>query len=50
MGEATEDLLDGYFNDADALPFIVMCPGCGELVRDEDTRFVNGKDCCIKCE
>tara|TARA_R110000796_G_scaffold231853_4_gene349910 strand:+ start:2630 stop:2779 length:150 start_codon:yes stop_codon:yes gene_type:complete len=49
MGDATDDLLDNDhdFHDDDPL---VMCTGCGCLVKDSQTKFKKGKDYCTKCE
>jgi formylmethanofuran dehydrogenase subunit E len=49
MGDFADDLRDhDNTNDFDSSP--VMCTGCGEVVREDQTRFENGKSCCVFCK
>lgn len=52
MGDFADDLSMDYDrdwnNDEDSSP--VMCTGCGEVVREDQTRFTNGNSCCVRCE
>jgi formylmethanofuran dehydrogenase subunit E len=51
MGVFAEDLSQDYgredhnFNNSP-----VMCTGCGEVVREDETRFKDGKSCCVYCK
>ena len=51
MEDFAEDLSQDYDRedyDFDSSP--VMCAGCGEVVREDETKFENGKSCCVYCK
>ena len=49
MGIFADDLIENdYDTDFNSSP--VMCAGCGEVVREDQTRFKNGKSCCVYCK
>jgi formylmethanofuran dehydrogenase subunit E len=48
MSDFADDLID---NDFDFHPktHLVVCLGCTETVREDQTLFENGKSCCVYC-
>ena len=51
MGDFANDLSQDYEReDYDFDSSRVMCTGCGEVVREDEKRFKNGKSCCVYCE
>jgi len=45
MGIFAEDLNKNYDQSHNE----TMCTGCGEIVNENNTYFIKGKSCCIKC-
>ncbi len=50
MGDFADDYSQNDNSDFNFDNSPIMCTGCGEIVREKDIRFENGKSCCIKCE